>query len=260
MRLEFSQMSRSCDVTKVRLSLVLCTQHPWRFAASRTWHASPSGAPLRRSFTRKQWTKTEMDWRTLPGLNEGEFAAAEWKRLSFWTKRSLPVGSLTPLMTTALETWRRSGGKKRWPPRRTPSLSPRWTSCVRRSWASLCQIPWSTTCFITEKSRSVVRGGDPVCLEGHRSRGTGEGGAPLCISSVLDCPLERSSLSLTSVNTVHKLRVFSQKGESPLEEALTSCSQESLRSVCGDGWETVPYTRYPASKRKTEVEINLCCL
>lgn len=106
----------------------------------------------------------------------------------------------------------------------------------------------------------MVRGGDPVCLEGHRSRGTGEGGAPLCISSVLDCPLERSSLSLTSVNTVHKLRVFSQKGESPLEEALTSCSQESLRSVCGDGWETVPYTRYPASKRKTEVEINLCCL
>ena len=148
-------------ITKVRLSLVLCTQHRWRFAASRTWHASPSGAPLRRSFTRKQWTKMEMDWRTLPGLNEGEFAAADWKRLSFWTKRSLPVGSPTPLMTTALETWRRSGGKKRRPPHRTPSLSPRWTSCVRRSWASLCQTPWSTTCFITEKSRSVVQGRRP---------------------------------------------------------------------------------------------------
>ena len=73
-------------------------------------------------------------------------------------KRSLPVGSPIPLMTVALETWRGSGGKQEVTTRQTPSLGPRWTSCVRRSWASLCQIPWSTTCFITERSRSVVQG------------------------------------------------------------------------------------------------------
>lgn len=46
----------------------------------------------------------------------------------------------------------------------------------------------------------------------------------------------------------------------PLEEALTSGSQETLRSVCEGGWETVPYARYACLHQKGKLKLKLTCL
>lgn len=53
---------------------------------------------------------------------------------------------------------------------------------------------------------------------------------------------------------------MSQKGESLLEEGLTSHSQEMLRSTRGGGLETVSYTRYTCLHQKGKLKLKLTCV